>query len=128
MLGAAVFSHWVLDWITHCPDLQIAPGSPTRVGLGLWNHPALAIALESTLFAAALVIYAAHTRARDAVGRWGFLTFAALLVFIYFGNITGPPPPSARIVSWTALVIWLLVPWAAWFDRHRGSARVASIA
>src|SRR4051812_40265844 len=42
MMGVAVFSHWVLDWITHRPDLQIAPGSETRVGLGLWNHPTAA--------------------------------------------------------------------------------------
>lgn len=119
VLGLAVFSHWVLDWITHAPDLPLAPGSPARAGLGLWDHPAAAIALESALFLAGVASYATLTRARDAVGRWGFVAFVALLGLIYAGNVTGPPPPDARVVSWMALAIWLFVPWAAWFDRHR---------
>jgi len=119
MLGLAVFSHWVLDWITHRPDLQLAPGSPVRAGLGLWNHPVAAIAIESAMFLGAVLSYGSQTRARDAAGRWGFLSFVALLALIYVGNVAGPPPPNARVVAWMALAIWLFVPWAAWFDRHR---------
>lgn len=36
-VGIGVASHWVLDWFTHRPDLQLVPWSPVRVGLGLWN-------------------------------------------------------------------------------------------
>ncbi len=32
-----VLSHWVLDWISHRPDMPIAPWSSTKYGLGLWN-------------------------------------------------------------------------------------------
>ena len=35
-VGAAVLSHWLLDFITHRPDLPLYPGG-ARVGLGLWN-------------------------------------------------------------------------------------------
>lgn len=118
-MGIAVFSHWVLDWITHRPDLQLAPGSSARAGLGLWNHPAAAIAIESAMFLAAAVSYTLQTRAHDAVGRWGWISFAAFLAFIYVANVTGPPPPGASVVAWMALALWLLVPWPAWFDRHR---------
>jgi hypothetical protein len=31
-----VVSHWVLDWITHGPDMQLYPGG-ARFGLALWN-------------------------------------------------------------------------------------------
>jgi TonB family protein len=119
VLGAAVFSHWVLDWITHAPDLQLAPGAASRVGLGLWNHPAAAIAVEGGLFVAAVASYATQTHARDAVGRWSFFAFVFALALIQFANTTGPPPPSAQAVAWSALIIWLFVPWSAWFDRHR---------
>jgi len=37
MLGLGVLSHWVLDFITHRPDLPIAPGLQIYAGLGLWN-------------------------------------------------------------------------------------------
>ena len=37
VLGAALLSHWVLDFIVHRPDLQLYPGSKVHVGLGLWN-------------------------------------------------------------------------------------------
>lgn len=29
VLGALVLSHWVLDWITHRPDLALWPEGPT---------------------------------------------------------------------------------------------------
>ena len=35
ILGAIVLSHWVLDFISHRPDLPLIPGMETRVGLGL---------------------------------------------------------------------------------------------
>ena len=50
LLGALVMSHWVLDLITHRPDLPLSPFSETKVGFGLWNYPLAEIILELTLF------------------------------------------------------------------------------
>src|SRR5712671_4244163 len=36
-IALAVVSHWVLDWITHGPDLPLLPRLGPKVGLGLWN-------------------------------------------------------------------------------------------
>jgi hypothetical protein len=47
-IGAAVFSHWVLDFLVHRPDLPVYDDT-MKVGLGIWNYPAIAIALEATL-------------------------------------------------------------------------------
>ena len=33
--GLAVMSHWLLDWVTHRPDLPLYPGGEALVGLGL---------------------------------------------------------------------------------------------
>jgi membrane-bound metal-dependent hydrolase YbcI (DUF457 family) len=47
-VAGAVFSHWVLDFIVHRPDLPLYDNAD-KVGLGLWNLPALAFALWSSL-------------------------------------------------------------------------------
>jgi membrane-bound metal-dependent hydrolase YbcI (DUF457 family) len=124
MLGAAVFSHWVLDWLTHRPDLQLAPGSPLRVGLGLWNHPALTVLIEGSMYLLGVGSYAIQTRARDAAGRWGLVALVLVLGGFYVMNLNAPPPPNARVVAWMALALWLFVPWAAWVDRHRQSQQL----
>ena len=36
LLGGLVLSHWVLDAVTHRPDLPLWPGGPL-IGLGLWG-------------------------------------------------------------------------------------------
>jgi hypothetical protein len=119
MVGAAVFSHWVLDWVTHRPDLQLAPGSDARVGLGLWNQPAAAVGIESVIFLLAVGSYLTQTRARDAIGRFGLAAFLVSTALIYVANLNAPPPPSWRVVAWSGIALWLFVLWAAWVDRHR---------
>ena len=57
LLGVLVLSHWVLDFITHRPDLPLTPFSEVKVGLGLWNHSVWAIIIEMGLFALGTVFY-----------------------------------------------------------------------
>src|SRR5215469_8828004 len=45
VVGALVPSHWVLDVIVHRPDLPLAPGASSRLGLGLWNSVPLTLAV-----------------------------------------------------------------------------------
>lgn len=54
---ALVFSHWIFDLIVHRPDLPLWPGSSTEFGLGLWNAPLIAFALEIGLLAAAFIYW-----------------------------------------------------------------------
>ena len=48
VVGLAVFSHWILDFVVHRPDLPLYDDS-AKVGLGLWNAPALAFGVEAAL-------------------------------------------------------------------------------
>jgi hypothetical protein len=61
LLGAVVFSHWVLDLIVHRGDLPILPGNAgnlPRLGFGLWQVPAAAsIALELALVLGGAYLY-----------------------------------------------------------------------
>lgn len=112
-------SHWALDVLTHRADMPITLSDSVRVGLGLWNVPALAIPLELALLAAGVWVYARYTVARDRIGSTGLWALVGFLVVVYAANILGPPPPSVGAVAWSAQAMWLLVAWAYWVDRHR---------
>jgi len=114
-----VFSHWVLDALTHRPDLQLYPESTTYVGLGLWNSRYWTILIEGGIFLLAARNYAKFTRPRDGVGRWAFRVFVATLIVIYLLAMFGPPPPNLKTLEFSALFIVLFVVWAYWLDRHR---------
>ena len=116
--ACAVVSHWVLDWLTHRPDLPLVPGG-LRYGLGLWNQPAVTIAVELALFTAAVAVYARTTKARDKAGKFGLLALVVSLIVIYFGNAFGPPPPSIPAIVTSCLALWLLPLWAWRIDRRR---------
>lgn len=118
-IAALVFSHYILDVITHRPDLPITVSGSRRLGFGLWNHPGTALAVESALFMAGLTIYLSVTRARDAIGRIALWGLVIVLVAIYFAALYGPPPPSVSAVAVSGHLLWLFVIWAYWVDRHR---------
>jgi membrane-bound metal-dependent hydrolase YbcI (DUF457 family) len=113
-----VVSHWVLDFIVHRPDLPLYPHGP-KFGLGLWNSPPATIVIESAMFAVAVLLYRSATRPIDRIGSIGMWSFIITLALIYIANASGNPPPSARVVAYLALALWLLPFWAGWFDRHR---------
>ncbi len=118
VVGAAVLSHWVLDFVSHTPDMPLWPGGPV-VGLGLWNSVAATVIVEGLLFACGLWLYFGSTRAKDRIGRWGAIALAAFLIVVYALNLTSPPPPDIKAFAAVGLVAWLLPLWAWWVDRHR---------
>jgi membrane-bound metal-dependent hydrolase YbcI (DUF457 family) len=120
MLGAVVFSHWILDWITHRPDLPLAPGLTFRTGLGLWNSVPATVAGELSLFLVAAFWYAQSNEPLDAVGRWAWYALIAVLLAAYAASMGPPPiPGQEKLIAVGTMAMWLFVPWAAWVDRHR---------
>lgn len=123
IVGLLVPLHWVLDWIVHVPDLPLYPGESARHGLGIWRSLPLTLILELLVYFGGIYVYMRATRARDRTGRWSFVAFAAFLLLAYAASLLGPPPPGVAVLAWSALAIWLLPPWAYWFDRHRRVVR-----
>jgi membrane-bound metal-dependent hydrolase YbcI (DUF457 family) len=119
VIAGNVFSHWVLDFVTHRPDMPLYPGSTKYVGLGLWYSRFATIAVEVPMFILAAYLYAQTTKAEDKTGRYAFGALVGFLLVVYFANIYGPPPPSATAIALSALLLWLLVPWGRWIDNHR---------
>jgi hypothetical protein len=119
ILAAGVLSHWILDFITHRPDLPLMPGPSAYVGLGLWNSIPATMIVEGLLFALGVFLYVRSTEANDRSGRIGFWALVGVLAFIWIGNAFGSAPPNEAALGWIGLATWLFVPWGYWIDRHR---------
>ena len=118
-LALLVFSHWVLDYITHGPDMPLTMSGPQRLGLGLWNSVPGTLAAELALFGGGLAVYLRSTTARDRIGSIGLWSLVVFMLVVYVAASFGPPPPSSAAVAWSAQAMWLLVLWGYWVDRHR---------
>jgi hypothetical protein len=115
-----VVSHWVLDWITHRPDMPLYPHGP-QFGLSLWNSIAATLVVEVGMFAIGIWLYVQTTCPRDRIGRYAFWGYVLLLLAAYVTDRYGPPPHDVRSdIAWPAVVIIpVLLLWTWWFDRHR---------
>jgi membrane-bound metal-dependent hydrolase YbcI (DUF457 family) len=121
LLVGLVVSHWLLDYLTHRPDLPIVPGGE-RFGRGLWNSVPLTLAVESLLFACGVWLYSQATRPRNERGRWGFVSLVAVLVLAYVGNIMAAPPSITAVWAGSMSGALLLLAWASYTDRNRTAA------
>jgi len=115
LLGCLVLSHWILDYLTHRPDLQLTPFSEVRVGLGLWNHPVVEVIIEAGLFFTGVFLYVKST---DITRKIAFWSLIIAFLAIHFLNLFGPPPPSVNAVAWSANLMWLFVGWAWWIENN----------
>jgi membrane-bound metal-dependent hydrolase YbcI (DUF457 family) len=88
VLGAVVFSHWLLDLVVHRGDMPILPGDAghlPRLGFGLWKVPVASVLVELALVVAGSWLYwraAVQTSKGDArrANLLGGLLLAAGLV------------------------------------------------
>ena len=121
-IGAAVFSHWVLDLLVHRPDLPIYDDT-MKVGLGLWNYPAIAISLEAAILFVGMILYLRTTKPINAIGRLGPPIFGLAMLAIQAYIFFGPPPVSPAAAAITALVSYVVFAFVAqWLDRQRALA------
>src|SRR5204863_7259819 len=78
-IGIAVFSHWVLDVLVHRPDLPLYDDT-MKIGFGLWNYPAVALALETALLFGGMLLYLKVTRPINAIGRVGMPIYGLVML------------------------------------------------
>ena len=98
-VGIAVASHWVLDFVSHRPDMPLYPGGSQKLGLSLWQSLPATFTVEGLMFAAGIAVYARSTRSKDRIGTVAWWVMVGLLLALYVPG-----------------------PWAYWIDRHRASA------
>jgi hypothetical protein len=122
-IAPLVVSHWLLDYVTHRPDLPLTPGGSARLGLGLWNSLPGTLVAEAAIFTVGLLVYLRATAARDRAGSIGLWSLVACMAVVYLASVFGPPPPSEAAIAWSAQAMWLLVAWGYWVDHHRVLSR-----
>jgi hypothetical protein len=101
VVALAVFSHWLLDFLVHRPDLPLYDNT-AKVGLGLWNLPAVAFGLEAAVLFGGMWLYLATS----AVPRGRMVLFGLVMLAIQAYIFFGPPPVSGKAAAWTALVAY----------------------
>ena len=112
--GMLVASHWLLDVVSHRPDVPLMPDAGPLLGMGLWNSFAATVLVEGALFAGAVAFYVRGRRVA-----WGFWSLVGTLLALYAANLLGPPPPSMTAVALSGL---LAVP-LFWFWANRVEAQ-----
>ncbi len=120
LLFAAVLSHWLLDFVSHRPDMQLGPGVDAAFGLGLWNSRPATWLIEGGFWLLALVVYVRATGAKKRVGIYAFWIGVVLLTLAWNNNITAGVDPNPVRAGIGGLILFsLMVAWAYWMDRLR---------
>jgi hypothetical protein len=123
LVALASFSHWLLDLVMHTPDLPIYDDDSTKVGLGLWDQPAIALPFELAFLALGAWLYARSVTSTSRGKRliWGFFGLLAIVQII---SHFGPTPTSPEAFAVTALVAYVvLAALAGWVERRALSRR-----
>ncbi|MCB2083476.1 MAG: hypothetical protein KDD90_05425, partial [Sphingomonadaceae bacterium] len=125
LAGTVVFSHWVLDWLVHAPDLTFA-GGDHKFGLGLWNYPYIEIPLELLLVLGSFTFYMRRTKGPMGPAFVLLLVMLAMQLFNWFGP---EPSPNQTLFFVTALVafgiVTLLAKWVGDTRWHKSKVGLA---
>jgi hypothetical protein len=122
-VGIAVASHWLLDFVSHRPDMPLYPGGSQKLGLGLWQSIPATFAIEGLMFALGIAVYMQSTKSKDRIGTVAWWVMVGLLLVLYVPGPWSSPPPSENAVAILGIIALLIFgPWAYWLDGHREPA------
>jgi len=117
IVGLAVFSHWVLDLLVHRPDLPLYDNT-AKVGLGLWNAPAIELPLEALILLGGMWLY---LRDNSSHANRTYV-FGVVLVVLQVVSFFSPPPRTVAAVASTAIVSYIVFALVIWWLEDRTSS------
>ena len=110
--------------LAQAPDLPLYDDT-MKVGLGMWNYPAIALLLEAFLLFGGMIMYLRQTKALNGIGRFGPPIFGILMLAVQCYVFFGPPPISPGAAAITALASYVaFAAVAQWLGRQREHAAV----
>jgi hypothetical protein len=127
IVSCCAFSHWVLDFLVHRPDLWIF--GDVKVGLGLWRWVWVSLPLELALLLAGAWLYERFVPARG-YGNAMLWIFVACMAGLELYATFGPAPVSPIAEAQTALVAYIALAMLAGLvdlTRRRGQIPRASV-
>jgi hypothetical protein len=120
LVSLAVFSHWFLDLLVHRPDLPLY-NDTYKVGLGLWNYPAIAFLLEIGLLFTGIILYLRSTVAASALGKYGMVIFGVIMVIVqailFFGSPLTHSSTGTAAIALASYIAFACV--AYWLSKKR---------
>ncbi|HKV79998.1 MAG TPA: hypothetical protein VJP02_17755 [Candidatus Sulfotelmatobacter sp.] len=105
VVGLVVLSHFLLDGLVHVAGLPLIGGSSPKLGLGLWNHMPLELALETAMAVVGIAVYW-KLAGSSSVSRYGMLIFVVLFTAMTWTQMLVTTPPKAQQLN----VSWIVVP------------------
>ena len=119
--GAVVVSHWLLDLLVHVPDLTIMGQAP-KLGLGLWDYPAIEMPLEIALLLGSALVYARATKSTGT--GWALPVLLIVLLALQAFNWFGPVPVTVDAGIWAmGLAAYAIAAALAWWVARNRIAR-----
>jgi len=120
IMATAVLSHFILDAITHNPEVDLLGNGVYKIGLGIWNYPIASYTIEALLLIAGLWIYLRTTKTITFGGKYGLLILSVILLTLNAVNTFGPYPTNTENFAATMLIVYLgTIVTAFWLDRKR---------
>jgi hypothetical protein len=117
LIAALVVSHWILDFVTHRPDLSIWPWPGGVYGLGLWRSIPATFAVEGLMWIAGPTLFLRVRRPLGIRGQLALWSFVLVTTLLWAISPFSPPPPSGRAVALFGVFGWSILPWAWWIER-----------
>ena len=121
VIFGAVVSHWILDFVSHRPDMPLAPWVHRYYGLGLYNSRLGMLLVEGLLWVTGIVLYERATRSRNRAGSWVLYVGVAILSWLWIASLSGAAPQvsMAKMGLIDIVFLGILVAWAYWVDKLR---------
>ena len=124
LVGAGVFSHWLLDALVHRPEMPLAGFGSPGVGMGLGQNMPMALAVEAAITVVGLCLFLQGCRLpRNKLAAIAILSLA-VLGFTVVGMTSAPPPPSPVVMAASSLAVLALVcGLPSWLAKSPGGPR-----
>lgn len=121
LIFAAVVSHWVLDFVSHRPDMPLMPGIHRYYGLGLYNSRPAMFLVEGLLWLGGVVLYERATRSRKRAGSWAMYIGVLILTWLWIGSLSGAAPQVSMVQMGIIDLMFLavVVSWGYLVDKLR---------
>jgi hypothetical protein len=118
ILVIAVFSHFILDFLVHVPEMPVWGRASHPLGLGLWNHLPLALGLETVIALTGTYVWLQDS-SRTFLHR---STLGLLMGLVIAMTVVGPwlqtsPPEPFQVAISSLTVIFLIFGAGIWIDR-----------
>ena len=119
LMAAAVFSHFILDFIVHIPEIPLLTQNSPKVGLGLWDNLWVALGVEVGITLVGLALYFRAKPVLTQRAKFGFpILIGGLILLSVGGQAFGPAPPNVTgpAINWIVMTVVIALI-GFWLDK-----------